>query len=259
MHTATEIWFDAFSAEQAGFPVPSTEVLDWGAQDRFGIVVREPFGALGAGLLILLAVAAFYEVPGRDRRNGILYPEIYLFHVGQRWGDHSSLDFWPERKEILVADDADAVLAAINAAGITHLAVPDRPPALLAHVHREPESAQDRVKQAFAYCASGTANDSDLVLATTSMEVISNYGFTLQPETWLPEFEVEVAAMAGATPYEREAVRVVDYMHAREREIARDDPHYLAARERVALAVASCSITESYRRIDVASAIAMLG
>ena len=62
--------------------------------------------------------------PERRGPNGI-YPEIYLFHVGGRHGDHSPYDFWPARKEVFVDADPREVLDQINDKGITRLAVPD--------------------------------------------------------------------------------------------------------------------------------------
>ena len=47
-----------------------------------------PLGATGASMLIQLAITAFYDVKP-SRREVTLYPEIYLFHVGGRHGNHA--------------------------------------------------------------------------------------------------------------------------------------------------------------------------
>jgi hypothetical protein len=51
-------------------------------------------------------------------------PPLYLFHVGCDWGFHGPLDCWPDRKEIIAAEDPVELLGLINSTGVTHLAVP---------------------------------------------------------------------------------------------------------------------------------------
>ena len=103
MHAASQLFVEAFEVQVEGERVsPDTVFPDWSPLDRFGIVVTEPLGGLGASLLIQLAIAMFYSVRP-DRRAGTpVYPEIYLFHVGGPHGDFSYFDFWPPRKEVRV-------------------------------------------------------------------------------------------------------------------------------------------------------------
>ncbi len=262
MHTASQAWFESFTAAQDGTLIDPRAVLDWGAQDRFGIVVREPFGALGAGLLISLVTAAFYDQPGRNRRNRDLYPEIYLFHASQRWGDHSPFDFWPERKEIEITDDPVAILSAVNTHGITHLALPDGTHGTIPETYREPEAARDRIRQAFAYAACGDVPGGDLTLTSSDAGIISNFANTLRPELWLPE--VERAVTEGRSkgqsdiPF-RELERIVDYTRERWHEVPRESAAYLAASDRIAAANRKGSISESYRRISIDMALGLLG
>jgi hypothetical protein len=258
MHTATQIWFDRFTAEAEGKPIASSSVLDWAAQDRFGIVVDEPFGALGAGLLISLAVASFYDVPGKERRSRNLYPEIYLFHVGRRWGDFSPFDFWPERKEVCVPADPATILQSINTHAITHLAVTVGATQVGNHVYREQEIAHDRIKQCFAYAPSGSVEGSDMLIRSSDPGVMANYSYTLQPEFWLPETEKQVDADDGtplSTPELRDLKRVVAHTHERWNEVPRNDPAFAAALEKVRLANSACVVEERYRRITTQDAI----
>ena len=85
MHAASQLFVEAFEVQIDGERVsPDTVFPDWSPLDRFGIVVTEPLGGLGASLLLQLAIAMFYSVRP-DRRAGTpVYPEIYLFHVGGR-------------------------------------------------------------------------------------------------------------------------------------------------------------------------------
>jgi hypothetical protein len=70
-------------------------------------------------------------------------------------GDHSSYDFWPARKEVLVEDDPRLVLAAINDRGITRLAVPEVERVFVDHEYKEPSAARDRIATAFVYSPTG--------------------------------------------------------------------------------------------------------
>ncbi len=77
MHAASQLFVEAFEVQIEGERVsPDTVFPDWSPLDRFGIVVTEPLGGLGASLLLQVAIALFYSVRP-DRRAGTpVYPEI---------------------------------------------------------------------------------------------------------------------------------------------------------------------------------------
>ena len=131
MHVADQLFVEAFEVRIGDERVsPEAVFPDWSLLDRFGIVVTEPLGGLGASLLLQLAIAKFYSVRPDRRASVPVYPEIYLFHVGGPHGDFSYFDFWPPRKEVRVAASQPvSLLEAINAHGITRLALPLRDPA----------------------------------------------------------------------------------------------------------------------------------
>jgi hypothetical protein len=63
MHAAGQLFVEAFEVQIDGERVsPDTVFPDWSPLDRFGIVVTEPLGGLGASLLLQLAIALFYSV-----------------------------------------------------------------------------------------------------------------------------------------------------------------------------------------------------
>lgn len=262
MHTATQVRTEAFDAELGGRAVAAGQVLDWGAQDRFGVVVDQPYGALGAGLLVLLAVASFYDSPGKARRTRPVYPEIHLFHVGGPWGSHSSFDFWPEGKEVFLPADPVEVLRAVNRHGITHLAVPDGPGRDALHRNKEPEAALDRIRHAWAYDALGTTAGFDLVLKTADSALLEIYESTLAPETYLSRMEENVAAdptLRLETPEARDYRRLIAYVRERWNEVERSEPPYQRAAERVSAARAHGQLIETFRRLRVDAALRMLG
>jgi hypothetical protein len=52
MHAASQLYVEAFEVQIEGERVgPDTVFPDWSPLDRFGIVVTEPLGGLGASLL----------------------------------------------------------------------------------------------------------------------------------------------------------------------------------------------------------------
>jgi hypothetical protein len=53
------------------------------------------------------------------------YPDYFAFRVGQSRGSLCELDVFPEHKEPVLEDDAEAILWAIDDRGITHLLVPE--------------------------------------------------------------------------------------------------------------------------------------
>ena len=262
MHTSEQIRADKLSAEVAGVGIDPSKLLGWGELDRFGIIVDEPFGALGAGLLISVAIASYYDTPGKERRTRNLYPEIYLFHFGGRWGLHSPFDFWPERKEVFVAAQPGEVLRAVNAHAITHLAIPERPSRTTAHHYREPEIALDRIKQCYVYHPSGMVSDPDVTISSTHENILSNYETTLRPELYAPELEKRAWAnpeFSHDTPHGRDMHRIIACTHERWYEVDRGEPAFRRAAQRVSEAKASGNIVESFRRVETESALSMIG
>src|SRR5699024_12832337 len=65
--------------------------------DCFGFIVTEPYGGLGASLLIQAAVVQFYDILPWRSDESAMYPEIYMYHLCVIYGDHSSFDVLPSR------------------------------------------------------------------------------------------------------------------------------------------------------------------
>lgn len=207
MHTATQFDLDAFAVELAGVPGTVEDVLpEWAEHDRFGIVITEPFGALGASLLIQLAATCFYDVkPSRRLDDHAEYPEIYAFHVGGPHGDHSAFDFWPPRKEVFVTKGTGlAVLEALNSHAITRLALPYGPVGDRRTLRGGPSTwaeegaALGRLRSAFFYSAHGALADADVILTSRHPRAEENLNTALHPEEL-------IAQAAGLTAEELQA------------------------------------------------------
>ena len=160
MHTATELSSRSFTIQVNGNPGDIESVFPgFSEHDRLGVVVRKPCGALGASTLILAAITAYYDVWRSRADDFFIYPDYFLFHVGRPLGDHGMLDIWPSHKEVVVEDDPEQLLRAINDRGVNRLLVPDgdsRKHASGPAYERESlASARDRITTALAYDAGG--------------------------------------------------------------------------------------------------------
>ncbi len=258
MHTSYDIDRSMFTIEIDGKPAGREQLLEWDARDRLGVLVNEPLGALGAGLLTLLCITSFYDVPGKKRRSRPLYPDVYLFHVGQYWGFHGPFDFWPDRKEIRVTDAVEA-LRSLNSHGITHLAVPDAPPRPTAHRYKEPEAALDRIKQCFAYGPNGAAAQADVTIRSATAKVLQNFNNTLDLTAYLQRGEYTLSVERRGGPAEEDGRIYDSLMRQRRSELETADAAYDAARARWLHAIEPGSLAECLRRIDVTTALGMLG
>ncbi|NWN88398.1 MAG: hypothetical protein HLX51_07630 [Micrococcaceae bacterium] len=175
--------------------------------DRFGCIITEPYGSFGASLLIQAAIVQFYETHPQRRDTQPMYPEIYMFHVGGSFGDHSSFDFWPPRKEVQVdAANPAALLSAIVDKGITRLALPDG-------VEGDPELLKDSInsfadlgsgrnlfESCFAYNPSGQTGDADVFLASEHPSFEANIRRTLEREELLEKYDESPALIGRPGP-----------------------------------------------------------
>lgn len=260
MHTAHELKGSMITVEMAGRPASREDLLHWESRDRLGVVMNSPFGALGAGLLVLLCVTAFYDVENQKRRLRPLYPSIYLFHVGRPWGFHGEFDFWPDRKEIVLTDSTQ-VLSSINSHGITHLAVPAGDALPHYHRYKEPEEALDRLKQAFAYGSLGTVDDADVTLRTSEPAVLRNFERTVYLADTLKLREQALASdprLRRGSAAGDDAHRYLALMRERLPEVDTSDAHFASARDRIVRALHEQSLSELLRRIDPKTALSML-
>jgi hypothetical protein len=200
MHLAAQVNQSMFELTLSGQTATRAEVLPgWGEPGRLGIIVREPFGAIGASLLVLLAVTAFYDARTTRRTGCPQYPEIYLIHVGGRYGDHRPFDFWPPRKEVFLGDSPLEVLEALNDRAITVLAVPERAPHSKAGgleafdgsgaPWSELNSFRERTTAVYLYSPDGQTVSADLTIRGLSDVLEQNAERAIEPERSLQWFQ----------------------------------------------------------------------
>jgi hypothetical protein len=163
MHSSRELESSSFEITVDGRELRLVELFDgFGEHDRLGVVVRRPCGAVGASALITATITAFYDLQRARGPDFFVYPDYFLFHVGRPLGDHARLDIWPSHKEVVVAEDAEQVLEAINDRAITRLVVEDGEPGEPAFEPEALASARARIATCLAYSAAGRVRDADV-------------------------------------------------------------------------------------------------
>lgn len=177
MHT-TVLRSHDFAIAVAGETATLDDVFPgFDGDDRLGIVIHHQLGAAGAGSLILAAVTAFYEELRATGEPFFAYPDHFAFHVGADRGTLRKLDVYPAHKEIVVPNEAEAILQAINDRGVTRLLVPDRRdgpdgpnrpavagPSGPAFDRETLHSAQRRIRTALVYSPTGLTPGADVLV-----------------------------------------------------------------------------------------------
>ena len=164
MHT-TALRNEHFQITVDGRPATLQDVFpDFTETDRLGIVVTDELGAAGAGSLILAAVTGFYDGLRAQSDDFFAYPDFFAFHVGTDQGTLRKLDVYPAHKEVVVDDDAERILQAINDRGVTRLLVPEGAPQEPELQRETVDSAQRRIRSALVYSPTGHTTDSDVLV-----------------------------------------------------------------------------------------------
>lgn len=255
MHVLTLLKADMFDIRLGGQPAAIADILpDWHSHDRFGLVIDEPLGGIGATHLLQVAMTAFYDIKPSRKTELTVYPEIYAFHVGRPRGAHAPYDFWPARREVILeTTDHRLILDAINDRGITRLAVPDRPMRDVVHRPKEEDAALDRIASAFVYDASGRVAGPDLEIAGRDRRTEYN------PDQVLRPFEEErLAAMkpSSTRPVKELDTSYADWLRLRAGDITEGER--LAALKRRTDLRQGGLVTEAYRRVGVKEALRRL-
>jgi hypothetical protein len=246
MHSSRQLTSDQFEITVAGRPARIEDLFPgFGEQARIGVVVRDDFGAVGASTLLTAAITAFYDIQRDLYPDGFYrYVDYFLFHADHIRGNHAMLDVFPGHKEVVVADDPESVLRAVNDRGITHLVVPEGEPKNAEFRPETLNGAKHRIKSALLFSPRGRVEGADIEIKGND-HVDFYVWATLRPAEWLARFEAQ-----GGDPKliagERSRLGEVDDDVASE---------ILAARDR--LRVRGRTV-ESFRRISIDEALRLL-
>jgi hypothetical protein len=166
VHSSRELTPSSFHLTIDGAPSEADGLLPGFTEgDRLGLVVRRPCGGMGASGAVLVAVTAFYAIQRARSDDFHIYPDYFVFHVGRPLGRHNTLDVYPPHKEVVVPEEPEELLRAINDRGITRLIVEDGVPGEDAFARETISSARSRITGALAYGANGRVLEADVTIA----------------------------------------------------------------------------------------------
>ena len=227
---------------------------DWVPLDRFGIIIDRPLGGVGASHLIQLAMVLYYSTPP-ERRTMNLYPEIYAFHAGRDYGSLLNFDFWPPRREVMVADEPQHMLAALNDRGITRLAIPEGFAITSPARPKELASFGDLLKSAYEYSATGRVGNGDVIVTGLDRRTEINTTKTLSALD--PPPPVNRPARVQRRPFKESDPEFAEYEARRATALTQADVDRARAdRERIRVGDGS---SESYRTLTIDEVIGRMG
>ena len=164
MHSSTELTSARFQVTCNGQRCSSFADLTPGftAQERLGIVIRDPMQAIWASGLIMSAVTAFYDIHRQSGEDYFIYPDYFMFGINCVPGDYGMLDIWPDHKRITVGATTEECVRAINDRGVTILVLPDTTPRA-AELERQTRSSYlQRLKFGLVYEPGAVIGNSDI-------------------------------------------------------------------------------------------------
>ena len=163
MHSSQELRSSSFEIALAGRRARLEDLFaGFSEHDRLGVVMSEPCGAVGASALI----TAFYDIQRARGPGFFIYPDYFLFHVGRPLGNHGKLDVWPRRREVVVGEEPEAILEAIDDRAITRLVVEEGEAGEPDFEREAVASAHARIATCLAYSPSGRVADGDVRIAS---------------------------------------------------------------------------------------------
>lgn len=225
MHTREVLTSADFAFTVGGIKASLEDIFPgFDERDRIGIVVRSPGGATGASSLLMAAITRFYDFHrsrlGNERGSLRIYPEYFVFYVRARHGDHRQIDVWLPHREVVVEDDPEQILEAINDRGVTRLLIEDATPSSATFLRETVSSAEQRIVSALAYSPTGRVDQADVTVTGNS----AAEGYVL-----------------AALDESKELSRDVEKLQRGRRTLLSDG-----------------RVTETYRRIELSDAIRML-
>ena len=207
VHTSTQLSDQCFEIVAEHHTATIEDVMEWRRGDRFGVVVNGPLGALGASLLIQVAVTAFWNEfrrsasPAIDGRGDLSGHHGLSRRPGM--GELTSFDCWPDDREMVVPARPAALLSAVGLHAITHLAVPEG--AATDHQHRATPLGPvlPRLRRGFSNSATGRVEHANLTIRAADARAEQNVWGTLHPREAVARYATEFGGGAEFKLYEK--------------------------------------------------------
>lgn len=130
---------------------------------RVGLLAPDGTEGVGAVTLAMACVTAFYDDLRTDGDEFFAYPDFFTFQRRDRLTNYCSFDFWPD-KDVKVADDGNATIAAIADRAINVLLLPEAPAAETDYEPVQIERTRRSLTRCFVYSRGGEVADPQLVI-----------------------------------------------------------------------------------------------
>ena len=169
MHTTKILNSEDFKYTIDGHSGSLTDIVPgFDTNDRIGIVVSQEGSIIGASTFLMAAVTFFYDAYRHklkdDSEKFRIYPDYFVFHTGYRQMNHAALEIWPSHKEVVVENDPEKILEAINDRGITRLLVEDNPSLSATFLRETVSSADRRISTMLAYSPDGRMKQNNIIV-----------------------------------------------------------------------------------------------
>ncbi|WP_342659758.1 hypothetical protein Rruber_03727 [Rhodococcus ruber] len=268
MHVEGQLFTSSFEITVDSVAGKAQDVLpEWNRADRFGLIVDEPLGGLGASLLVQLAIAEFYRVRRINGYRPVVYPELYVLHVGGPHGDFSNFDSWPPRKEVPIPNrNPVQLLEVLNNYAITRLALPARLTGSTKTLETgittwaDKASFLDRTRSCFLYGPGGQIGNADVEIASVDARVQENVLDTLFPVAAATEILRQIES-GERTVFPGHSVlsdvtKWAERVGRRAAEVSAEVREGLSVQYRNRLEEGGARVVETYKRVSPLDALA---
>lgn len=162
MHTTKLLKSSDFVFSRDGHATPMSDVIPgFTVLDRLGVVMRGPADGVGVCGFILACVTAFYDLYRAAGESFYTYPDYFTLQATPHPAHYSSLDIWPDHKDVQVQPDPEQILQAVNDRGVNLLLVPEGPVREHAFDRVALSSARRRIRACYVYGRDGRVSDPD--------------------------------------------------------------------------------------------------
>ena len=141
---------------------------------RLGIFAPNAYDGVGAILLTMAYVTAFYNCYRVENDDFFSYPDFFAFQQAEPIANYSMFDIWPQHKNVPVSENANETAATITDRGITILLIPNYSPRVNTFEPVQQEAIRRNIQRCFLYAPNGQVENPNLKI-TCSTEPFTDW------------------------------------------------------------------------------------
>jgi len=138
---------------------------------RLGLITPNGSEGIGAAMLVLGYVTAFYDCHRENADQFHAYPEFYTFQSGSQLTDYGMLDIYPMEKNVRTERNPESILHAVIEKKINILLIPGNTSRHSKNNRDLIESIQKTVHTCFLYSSGGEVADPDVSIQCHRPEI----------------------------------------------------------------------------------------